>query len=72
MLEGAIQNDSWTAQDGTKRYATRFEAFTLTPLRRPAGSASSEDDKSANAAAQDNPPAELTLDQFPPELGLPF
>ena len=73
MLEGAIQNDNWTAQDGTKRYATRFEAFTLTPLRRPAGAAaSSEDDKTANAAAQDNPPAEPALDEFPPEMDLPF
>ncbi len=65
LVLGRLVNDSWTAQDGTRRFVTRVEAKRLEKLTR------------APAEAAKAPPAggvdvEEGLEDFPPEEDLPF
>ena len=72
LVEGAITNESWTANDDTKRYATRFEAFTLNAVRRPAGAGATDDPRETAPNPQDLAPQQPPVEEFPPEADLPF
>ena len=72
LVEGPISNDSYQGQDGNTRYVTRFEAFTLHAIRRPAGAGKTDDPAGAQPNPKDLAPATDPLDEFPPEEDLPF
>jgi single-strand DNA-binding protein len=54
FLEGRLVGESWEAQDGTKRYATRVEVVRLLPLIRP-GKAAAEPESELVAVATRTP-----------------
>ncbi|RDI95910.1 single-stranded DNA-binding protein [Meiothermus sp. QL-1] len=70
---GRLVNDSWTAQDGSKRYVTRVELSRLERLAR--GTARSGGGGSQSAKA-DGRAGKVDIDEgledFPPEEELPF
>lgn len=72
LIEGPINNDSYQDKEGNMRYVTRFEAFTLHAIRRPAGAGKTEDPSEHQPSPQDLAPASDPLDEFPPEADLPF
>lgn len=51
FLEGRIQNRSWDAQDGTKRYRTEIVADRIQFGPKSGGSTSNQDSNSAKASA---------------------
>jgi len=65
LVIGRLVNDSWTAPDGTRRFATRVEAKRIERLTRP-----------PEGEARSVPPGgvdlEEGLEEFPPEEDLPF
>lgn len=77
FLIGRLVNDSWTAQDGTRRYTTRVELSRLERLARGTGQ-STGGHSSQNAAPAAKGRAgkvdieEGLVDDFPPEEDLPF
>lgn len=72
LIEGPISNETWTDKEGNTRYATRFEAFSLHAIRRPAGAGKAEDPSERQPSPQDLAPVADPLDEFPPESDLPF
>lgn len=80
FLIGRLVNDSWTAQDGTRRYTTRVEASRLEQLTRGtanAGGAGSQVAAQQPVAAQKGRAGKVNIDEgleddFPPEEDLPF
>ena len=72
LVEGPINNESWTDKEGNMRYATRFEAFSLNVIRRPAGAGKTDDPAERQPNPKDLAPASDPLDEFPPEEDLPF
>ncbi|MCS7059223.1 MAG: single-stranded DNA-binding protein [Meiothermus sp.] len=66
---GRLVNDSWTAQDGTRRYVTRVELVRLERLAR--GTVQSGGDGSQNGRAG-KVDIDEGLEDFPPEEDLPF
>jgi len=77
FLIGRLVNDSWTAQDGTRRYTTRVELSRLERLARGTGqSAGGNSSQSAASAAKGRAGKvdidEGLVDDFPPEEDLPF
>ncbi len=65
LVLGRLVNDSWTAQDGSRRFVTRVEARRIEKLTRPPEGGA----KPAPAGGVD---LEDGLDEFPPEEDLPF
>lgn len=80
FLIGRLVNDSWTAQDGTRRYTTRVEISRLERLARGTGSAtggnSSQVAGSAQPTSSKGRAGKVDIDEgledFPPEEDLPF
>jgi single-strand DNA-binding protein len=82
FLIGRLVNDSWTAQDGTRRYTTRVEANRLERLTRGTqgntggmGSLAPEGAKAPREAAAvrtGKVDIDEGLEDFPPEEDLPF
>ena len=71
LIEGPIINETWTDKEGNKRYSTRFEAFTIHAIRRPAGAGKTDDPNETRPDPNDLAPEELPADEFPDEE-LPF
>jgi single-strand DNA-binding protein len=74
---GRLVNDSWTDQEGNKRYTTRVEGSRVEFLTRgPAGGSSTRSERPASSsAAPKSAPMSQKLDideEFPPEEELPF
>ena len=73
---GRLVNDSWTDQEGNKRYTTRVEGSRVEFLTRgPAGGSSTRTERAAPSAAASRAPVSQKLDideEFPPEEELPF
>jgi len=65
LVIGRLVNDSWTAADGTRRFATRVEARRIERLTRPP-------EGGARPAPSGGVDLEDGLDEFPPEEDLPF
>lgn len=72
LIEGPINNESWTDKEGNRRYATRFEAFSVLAIRRPAGAGKTDDPSELQPDPADLAPEQDPLDEFPPEEELPF
>ncbi len=79
FLIGRLKNDSWTAQDGTRRFTTRVEVSRLERLARGTGSTGGQGSQSAGSAASGQQGRagkvdidEGLIDNFPPEEDLPF
>jgi len=76
FLVGRLVNDSWTAQDGTRRFTTRVELSRLERLARGTGQStggnSSQMATGANGRAGKVDIEEGLEDDFPPEEDLPF
>jgi len=72
LVEGPINNESWTDKEGKARYATRFEAYSINAIRRPAGAGKTDDPTERHPDPKDLAPASDPLDEFPPEEELPF
>lgn len=76
FLMGRLVNDSWTAQDGTRRYTTRVELSRLERLARGTGQNtggnSSQMASPAKGRAGKVDIEEGLEDDFPPEEDLPF
>lgn len=79
FLIGRLVNDSWTAQDGTRRYTTRVEASRLERLARGTGQATGGNSSQVAglAPAQKGRAGKVDIDEglvddFPPEEDLPF
>ncbi|GIW27909.1 MAG: single-stranded DNA-binding protein [Meiothermus ruber] len=76
FLMGRLVNDSWTAQDGTRRYTTRVELSRLERLARGTGQStggnSSQMASTAKGRAGKVDIEEGLEDDFPPEEDLPF
>lgn len=75
FLIGRLVNDSWTAQDGTRRYTTRVEVSRLERLARGAGSGGAGSQGAPQGAPKGRAgkvDIEEGLEDFPPEEDLPF
>lgn len=81
FLIGRLVNDSWTAQDGTRRYTTRVEASRLERLARgtqgAAGGVGSQVAGVAQPVSSKGRAGKVDIDEglvddFPPEEDLPF
>lgn len=81
FLIGRLVNDSWTAQDGTRRYTTRVEASRLERLARGTqgntGGMGSQVSGAPQAASTKGRAGKVDIDEglvddFPPEEDLPF
>ncbi|AWR86425.1 single-stranded DNA-binding protein [Meiothermus taiwanensis] len=76
FLMGRLVNDSWTAQDGTRRYTTRVELSRLERLARGTGQStggnSSQMASTAKGRAGKVDIEEGLEEDFPPEEDLPF
>ncbi|MDX2005405.1 MAG: single-stranded DNA-binding protein [Meiothermus sp.] len=81
FLIGRLVNDSWTAQDGTRRYTTRVECSRLERLARGTGQGSTGGTSSqvtgpAQPASPKGRAGKVDIDEgledFPPEEDLPF
>lgn len=72
LVEGPLNNESWTDNEGNTRYRTRFEAFTLHPIRRPAGAGKTDDPAEQQPNPEDLTPPTDPLEEFPPGEELPF
>ncbi|GIW30378.1 single-stranded DNA-binding protein [Meiothermus taiwanensis] len=76
FLMGRLVNDSWTAQDGTRRYTTRVELSRLERLARGTGQ-STGGNSSQMASAAKGRAGKVDIEEgleedFPPEEDLPF
>lgn len=76
FLIGRLVNDSWTAQDGTRRYTTRVEASRLERLARGTGQ-NTGGDSSQMASTAKGRAGKVDIEEgleedFPPEEDLPF
>ncbi len=76
FLMGRLVNDSWTAQDGTRRYTTRVEVSRLERLARGTGQ-NTGGNSSQLASAAKGRAGKVDIDEgleddFPPEEDLPF
>ena len=75
---GRLVNDSWTDNDGNKRYTTRVEGSRVEFLTRGPGSGGAgtrpaQTAQPNSAAKQSAPVSQLDIDEeFPPEEDLPF
>ena len=74
---GRLVNDSWTDQEGNKRYTTRVEGSRVEFLTRgtPGGSSTRSERPAVAATAPKSAPMSQKLDideEFPPEEELPF
>ncbi|GEM85744.1 single-stranded DNA-binding protein [Meiothermus granaticius] len=78
FLIGRLVNDSWTAQDGTRRFTTRVEASRLERLARGTGTnTGGAGSQGAATAAPKGRAGKVNIDEgleddFPPEEDLPF
>ncbi|MBO1436519.1 single-stranded DNA-binding protein [Meiothermus sp. CFH 77666] len=77
FLIGRLVNDSWTAQDGTRRYTTRVELSRLERLARGTGQSTGGNSSQSAAAAAKGRTGKVDIDEglvddFPPEEDLPF
>ncbi len=77
FLMGRLVNDSWTAQDGTRRYTTRVELSRLERLARGTGQNSGGTSAQSAALADKGRAGKVDIDEgleddFPPEEDLPF
>lgn len=76
FLMGRLVNDSWTAQDGTRRYTTRVELSRLERLARGTGQSTGGNGSQMASAAKGRAGKvdieEGLEDDFPPEEDLPF
>ncbi len=77
FLMGRLVNDSWTAQDGTRRYTTRVELSRLERLARGTGQNSGGTSSQSAALADKGRAGKVDIDEgleddFPPEEDLPF
>lgn len=76
FLIGRLVNDSWTAQDGTRRYTTRVEVSRLERLARGAGTGGTGSQGAPQSAAPKGRAGKVDIDEgledFPPEEDLPF
>jgi single-strand DNA-binding protein len=82
FLIGRLVNDSWTAQDGTRRYTTRVECSRLERLARGTGSSTGGNSSQAGGvgvtanSAPKGRAGKVDIDEgledFPPEEDLPF
>jgi single-strand DNA-binding protein len=77
FLIGRLVNDSWTAQDGTRRYTTRVELSRLERLARGTGQNTGGHSSQSAAAAAKGRAGKVDIeegleDDFPPEEDLPF
>jgi len=75
FLIGRLVNDSWTAQDGTRRFTTRVELSRLERLARGAGHAGGDSSQMALKAKGRAGKVDIEEgleDDFPPEEDLPF
>jgi len=75
FLMGRLVNDSWTAQDGTRRYTTRVELSRLERLAR--GTGQKTGGNSSQLAPAKGRAGKVDIeegleDDFPPEEDLPF
>ncbi len=75
FLMGRLVNDSWTAQDGTRRYTTRVELSRLERLAR--GTGQNTGGNSSQLAPAKGRAGKVDIeegleDDFPPEEDLPF
>ncbi|WP_337870501.1 single-stranded DNA-binding protein [Meiothermus sp.] len=77
FLMGRLVNDSWTAQDGTRRYTTRVELSRLERLARGTGQSTGGNSSQSAASAAKGRAGKVDIeegleDDFPPEEDLPF
>ncbi|MCS7068220.1 MAG: single-stranded DNA-binding protein [Meiothermus sp.] len=77
FLIGRLVNDSWTAQDGTRRYTTRVELSRLERLARGTGQSTGGNSSQSAAVAAKGRTGKVDIDEgleddFPPEEDLPF
>lgn len=77
FLIGRLVNDSWTAQDGTRRYTTRVELSRLERLARGTGQNTGGNSSQSAASAAKGRTGKVDIDEgliddFPPEEDLPF
>ncbi|GIW38058.1 MAG: single-stranded DNA-binding protein [Meiothermus sp.] len=77
FLIGRLVNDSWTAQDGTRRYTTRVELSRLERLARGTGQSTGGNSSQSAAIAAKGRTGKVDIDEgleddFPPEEDLPF
>lgn len=77
FLMGRLVNDSWTAQDGTRRYTTRVELSRLERLARGTGQSTGGNSSQSAASAAKGRAGKVDIDEglvddFPPEEDLPF
>jgi single-strand DNA-binding protein len=77
FLIGRLVNDSWTAQDGTRRYTTRVELNRLERLARGTGQSTGGNSSQSVATAAKGRAGKVDIDEglvddFPPEEDLPF
>ncbi|WP_299425518.1 single-stranded DNA-binding protein [uncultured Meiothermus sp.] len=77
FLIGRLVNDSWTAQDGTRRYTTRVELSRLERLARGTGQSTGGNSSQSVATAAKGRAGKVDIDEglvddFPPEEDLPF
>lgn len=77
FLIGRLVNDSWTAQDGTRRYTTRVELSRLERLARGTGQSTGGNSSQSAATAAKGRTGKVDIDEglqddFPPEEDLPF
>lgn len=77
FLIGRLVNDSWTAQDGTRRYTTRVELSRLERLARGTGQSTGGNSSQSVATAAKGRTGKVDIDEglvddFPPEEDLPF
>lgn len=71
LIEGPINNETWTDKEGNKRYSTRFDAFTIHAIR-PSGAGKTDDPAVTQPDPADLAPEQALFDEFPPEEDLPF
>lgn len=77
FIMGRLVNDSWTDQEGNRRYTTRVEGSRVEFLTRGPGQSGGTSPQASSPAAQpaqaSQPSQALDIDEeFPPEEDLPF